>query len=117
MEQIDFGENMSVKKRNKESIANAPNDQEYFQYGGFSNAKAANYHSTTFPLRRYSILMSSPGLRQQFENYARGEHGASGDFITMDQAEKWLKLAGIIDHWNVTLNDATYFFKKISRSV
>ena len=57
-----------------------------------------------------------PGLRRQFERFAKyGEPRASGDFITLGQSDKWLKQAGIIDHWNVTTTDTATFFKKTSK--
>jgi hypothetical protein len=43
-------------------------------------------------MKKYSVLLSRPGLRKQFERFARyGEPRASGDYITLSQTEKWFK--------------------------
>ncbi len=93
-------------------------DQEYYRFGGFTKyAPTTNLTtSSVTPMRKYSVMMSRPGLRKQFERYAQwGDPRASGDFITAAQTEKWLKQAGVIDHWNVTAVDAANFFRKVSR--
>ena len=57
------------------------------------------------------------GLRELFVYYARfGEHGASGQHISLNQSDKWLKQSGVIDNWNVTTTDTAIAFRKISRS-
>ena len=55
-------------------------------------------------------------LRELFVYYARfGEHGATGQHISLTQSDKWLKQAGVIDNWNVTSTDTAIAFRKISR--
>jgi hypothetical protein len=55
-------------------------------------------------------------LRELFVYYARlGEHGATGQHISLTQSDKWLKQAGVIDNWNVTTTDTAIAFRKISR--
>ncbi len=67
-------------------------------------------------VKKYSILLSRPGLRKQFERFARyGEPRASGDYITLSQTEKWFKQSGVIDSWNVTTTDVATYFRKISK--
>lgn len=62
--------------------------------------------------------MSRPGLRKQFERFARyGEPRASGDYITLSQTEKWFKQSGVIDNWTVTSTDTAIYFKKVSKYV
>ncbi len=99
------------------AAAASRDDYDYYRYGGFTKDRSTyQFDGRTLPLRRYSILMSRPGLRRQFNRFARyGEPHASGDFITFEQTQKWFKQAGIIDHWNVTTADAHAFFKKISK--
>lgn len=94
-------------------------EEEYTRFGGFSRTKSTyNFEEGSLPARKYSVLMSRPGLRRQFERFSRlGDPGSSGDFITAVQTDKWLKMAGVIDHWNVTTLDAANFFRKISKSV
>ena len=56
------------------------------------------------------------GLRELFVYYARlGEHGASGQHISLNQSDKWLKKSDVIDNWNVTTTDTAIAFRKISR--
>ena len=56
------------------------------------------------------------GLRELFAFYARwGDPYSTGHHITLNQAEKWLTQAGIVDNWNVTTTDTALSFRKISR--
>ena len=56
------------------------------------------------------------GLRELFPLYARwGDPYSTGHQITLQQAEKWLSQAGIVDNWNVTTTDTALSFRKISR--
>ena len=92
-------------------------DYPDFRYG-YNKSKTAGYdmESRGVRMRRYSMLLSRPGLRRQFERFARyGEPRASGDFITLNQSEKWFKQAGVIDNWNVTTTDTAIYFRKISK--
>ena len=55
-------------------------------------------------------------LRELFVYFARfGEHGASGQHISLTQSDKWLKQSGVVDNWNVTTTDTAIAFRKISR--
>jgi len=57
-------------------------------------------------------------LRELFVYYSRlGEHGSSsGQRISLNQSDKWLKQSEVIDNWNVTTTDTAIAFRKISRS-
>eukprot|EP00094_Tigriopus_californicus_P000190 TCALIF_00184-PA protein Name:"Similar to CG45057 TPPP family protein CG45057 (Drosophila melanogaster)" AED:0.09 eAED:0.10 QI:78/0.8/0.83/1/0.8/0.83/6/149/296 len=87
-----------------------------FGYKGKSGGPHFEVESRGLRMRRYSMLLSRPGLRRQFDRFARyGEPRATGDFITLSQTEKWFKQAGVIDNWNVTTTDTAIYFRKISK--
>lgn len=85
---------------------------------GYPKSKSSSYlyEDRAARLKKYTLLMSRPGLRKQFERFARyGEPRASGDFINLPQTEKWFKQAGVIDNWNVTTTDTAIIFRKVSK--
>ena len=66
---------------------------------------------------KYGRGQSRLGLRELFVCYARlGEHGSSsGQRISLNQSDKWLKQSEVIDNWNVTTTDTAIAFRKLSR--
>ena len=76
----------------------------------------ADFEDRRLRMKKYSLLMSRPGLRKQFEQFSHyGEPRASGDYITLSQTEKWYKQSGVIDNWNVTTTDTAIYFRKVSK--
>ena len=79
-----------------------------------SSNHATNYQ-THVKKSKYKTLPQF-GLRELFAFYARwGDPYSTGHHITLNQAEKWLSQAGIVDNWNVTTTDTALSFRKISR--